>query len=363
MVMIVWMAIATITALIFIVESGKANRNAATELVLSKAWSNRFSGQALREKKEEYLRKQEKYQTDSPKKIAKKVKEWDKQIALYEKNDEIYRSGQRFSVLDSIPLFGYQVLADIKMDGNNDILRRLTASCEHTGYIQLERDQETGEKKNSSIYAYYLLASLISYCVVGVILSCLLGVLTTAMGNEGAAVMMVMAVGFAGPAIYGYLPYDNLKVKAARRQEQLDQSFPNSISKITLLVIAGMNISKAIEETANSDNSLMNQELRMVLKEMNNARTLQEAFTRIQCRCDNRYLDKMITVITKSYKDGNLKLEDDLKEINDECWLDKKHNVRRMSESIQNKLFIPTMLMFIGILVVIVVPAMAGFNL
>ena len=34
-----------------------------------------------------------------------------------------------------------------------------------------------------------------------------------------------------------------------------------------------------------------------------------------------------------------------------------------MSEAVQNKLFIPTMLMFIGILVVIVVPAMAGFNL
>ena len=65
------------------------------------------------------------------------------------------------------------------------------------------------------------------------------------------------------------------------------------------------------------------------------------------------------------FKKVSCKLQhsDDLKEINDECWLDKKHSARRMSEAVQNRLYIPTMLMFIGILVVIIVPAMAGFNL
>ncbi len=126
---------------------------------------------------------------------------------------------------------------------------------------------------------------------------------------------------------------------------------------------AGMNIVKAIEETAESGDSLMYRELRIAVKEMNKASTVQGAFTRLQCRCNNKYLDKMVTIITKSYVSGNENLASDLKGINDECWLDKKHNARRMGEKIQNKLFIPTMLMFIGILVVIVVPAMSGFNL
>ena len=75
-----------------------------------------------------------------------------------------------------------------------------------------------------------------------------------------------------------------------------------------------------------------------------------------------KYLDKMVSVISKSYVAGNANLADNLREINAECWLDKKHNSRRMSEAVQNKLFIPTMLMFVGILVVIMIPAMAGFN-
>lgn len=363
MITVVWMTVVTAAAIFFLVEIGRAQKSAVAEIVLSKAWSNRFARQILEEKKAEYLENNEKYHTYSDKKIKKKVKEWDKQIASYQKTEDAYFAGKRFSLLDIIPLFGYQLLVDIKLDGDSDLLRKLTLSCERTGYVELERDQETGDRKNSSIYAYYLIASLISFLFMGVMLAFFLGVVMINIGNQGVGVFLPMLVGFGGPTLYGYVPYDNLRLHAARRQDEIDRGFPNAISKIALLVTAGMNITKAIEETANSGNSLMYRELRLALKEMNKAATMQSAFIRLQCRCNNKYLDKMVTIITKSYVSGNANLADDLKAVNDECWLDKKHNARRMSEAVQNKLFVPTMLMFIGILVVIIVPAMAGFNL
>ncbi|MCM1120916.1 MAG: type II secretion system F family protein [bacterium] len=363
MITVVLMAVMTVAAVFIMIETGRAGKVAAAEIVLCRAWSSRFAKQTLEEKKEEFLQKNSKYHTVSAKKAEKKVKEWDKQIASYQKTEELYLSGKRFSVLDIIVLFGYQLLVDIKLDGDNDLMRKLTLSCERTGYVELERDQETGDKKNSAIYAYYLLASLFAFLFVGVMAACFLGVVMIAAGNQGAGLMMPMAVGFVGPTLYGYVPYDNLQSKAAKRQEEIDRGFPNAISKIALLVTAGMNITRAIEETANSDNSLIYRELRLTVKEMNQAATVQGAFTRLQCRCNNKYLDKMITIVTKSYVAGNANLADDLRAINDECWLDKKHNARRMGEQIQNKLFIPTMLMFVGILVVIVVPAMSGLSL
>lgn len=362
MVTAVLMVLVTIAVIYLLIETGKANRVATAEVVFSKAWSNRFARQTLEEKKEQFLEENEKYHNVSEKKADKKVKEWDKQIAAYQKTEEAYLSGRKFSVLDMIPLFGYQLLVDMKLDGDNDLLRKLTSCCEHTGYIELERDQETSGRKNSAIYAYYLLAALISFVYLGVIAALFLGVVTIALGNDTMGIVLPMLVGFGGSALCGYIPYDNLQAKASKRQEELDQSFPNAISKMALLTAAGMNITKAIEETAYSDNSLMYRELRLVLKEMERASTVQSAFSRLQYRCDNRYLDKTITVITKSYIDGNTNLASALKEINDDCWLDKKHNARRMGEKIQNKLFVPTMLMFIGVLVVIVIPAMAGFN-
>lgn len=363
MIILVLMGMVTVLAVVFLVETGKAGKASAAEVVLSKAWSARFARQTLEEKMADFLERQEKYHRLSEKKAAKKAKEWDKQITDYLKKEEQYLAGKKFSLLDLIPLAGYQFLVDLRLDGDSELLRKLTRSCEYTGYVELERDQETGGKKNSAVYAYFLLASLIAYVYMGVLLAFLLGVLTLAAGNETTGVVMTMAVSFAGSALYGYIPYDNLRAKAAKRQEEIGQSFPNVISKLTLLAMAGMNIVRAVEETAASGNSLMYRELRIALKEMAQGATVQGAFLRMQNRCDNKYLDKMVIMVTKSYVAGNSNLADDLKSINDECWLDRKHNARRMGEKIQSKLFVPTMLMFIGILVVIVVPAMSGFNL
>ena len=102
--------------------------------------------------------------------------------------------------------------------------------------------------------------------------------------------------------------------------------------------------------------------MQRVMKEINQSSSVTAAFSSLQSRCSNRYLDRMVSLITKSYSAGNANLAEDLREINRECWLEKKHQSRRMGEVVQNKLFVPTMLMFVGILVVIIIPAMSGFS-
>lgn len=359
----VLMAAVTAASIFLFIKIKQADRAAAAEVVIARAWSCRFARQEIQEKQADYLKKNGKYQTDSEKKEAKKIKEWEKQANSLKKREEACLSGTSFSILDAVILFGYQLLVDLRLDWDSDILRKLTASCERTGYVELERDQEMGGKKNSAVYAYYLLASLFSFLFVGGILSCFLGVVMAAAGNSGSSILLSMAAGFGVPALYGYLPFDALRVRAGKRQEEIDRSFPDAVSKIALLVTAGMNVTRAIEETAEGGDSMVNRELQLAIKEMNQGATVQKAFSRMQYRCNNKYLDKMATIITKSYVSGNTRLAEDLRAVSEECWLDKKHSARRMGEQVQNRLFIPTMLMFIGILIVIVVPAMSGFNL
>ena len=155
---------------------------------------------------------------------------------------------------------------------------------------------------------------------------------------------------------------DELRTRAEKRQEEIDRDFPNILSKTALLVTAGMNIVKALGEASTSGNSIIYIELQRVMKEINQSSSVSTAFASLQSRCNNRYLDRMISLITKSYSSGNANLAEDLREINRECWLEKKHQSRRMGEVVQNKLFVPTMLMFVGVLVVIIIPAMSGFN-
>lgn len=363
MVALVLGIILTALALFFWVEVGKENRAATAQLVIAKAWNKRFVRQELEEKKELFLKTNAKYRTCSEKKAGKKVKEWDKQIEACKKAENAYLSGKTFSLVDAISLFGYQFLVDANINAESDVFRKMTDSCEKSGYIELERGQETGGKKNSFIYAYYIIASLASYAYLGVFVGIFAALLLAAAGKDLRTSFLIAVIAIVGLTVLGYLPYDNLNSKARRRQEAIDRDFPNVISKITLLVTAGMNIVKAIEETAKSGDTVMYQEVQRMVKETHQSVSLEAALVHLQCRCTNKHLDKMITVISKSYVAGNANLADNLRAINAECWLDKKHNARRMGEVVQNKLFVPTMLMFAGILIVIIVPAMSGFSI
>ena len=360
---LILMVIATALGVVLLIQMGRMDQIMVVEIVICKGWANRFKKQTLEEEKEAYLLAYEKYRNVKGKKAAKKVAAWNKQIESYRQAEEAYLSGSRMSILDLVPVFGYQIMEELKMDASNDMIRKLTKKCECSGYIELEKKQETNGKANAQIYARYLLASLLSYLAIGLLLSCSLAAIAVSLNLEMVQILVLGVAALAGPALMGYLPYDEMKVKADARKEAIDLDFPNALSKITLLITAGMNLTRAVEETANSGDSEIYRELRLVVKEINQGATLAGAFARIQCRCENRFLDRLVSVAAKSYKEGNANLAENLREINTDCWLEKKHGARRMTEAVQNKLFIPTMLMFVGILVVIVVPAMAGFNL
>lgn len=362
MLVLILAAIVSILVIVFLVEIKKENRVAIADLVISKAWNKRFARIDIEDKKAKFIFQQQKYHSVSEKKAAKKIKEWDKQIADYQKAEEAYLSGRSLTIIDGISMFGYQLLTDLNVNAESGMFRKLMRSCEKSGYEELDRFQVTGERKNSSIYAYYLIASLVSYAFVGVLLAFFFVLLMLYVGNPITSALIVALACFAGLMLAGYLPLDELNTRAKKRQEAIDREFPDAISKIALLVTAGMTILRAIEETANSDTNTMCTELKRVIKDINQAATMEEAMLRLQSRCSNKYLDKMVSVVSKSYVAGNANLADNLRAINAECWLEKKHSARRMGEAVQNKLFIPTMLMFVGILIVIIVPAMSSFN-
>ena len=58
--------------------------------------------------------------------------------------------------------------------------------------------------------------------------------------KRAGGILMPMVASFIVCALYGYLPYDGILTRAKKRQEELDRDFPNAVSKITLLVTAGM---------------------------------------------------------------------------------------------------------------------------
>ena len=122
MIAVALMVVFTICAVFFLIESGKCSRMAA-EIVLSRAWTSRFARQTLEEKRDAFAEAYKKYQSVSEKKAKKTLKEWQKQIDAYKKAEETYLSGKIFSVLDMVPLFGYQLMTELKINADSDLLR------------------------------------------------------------------------------------------------------------------------------------------------------------------------------------------------------------------------------------------------
>ncbi len=87
-----------------------------------------------------------------------------------------------------------------------------------------------------------------------------------------------------------------------------------------------------------------------------------EAYSRFITRCSNPYTTKLATAIIQNISKGNAEIVSLFRTLNDESWMEHKHNARRMGEKIQSKLLIPTLLMFGGIMILIIVPVMSGFN-
>lgn len=362
MISILLMVAATLLVIFLLYLTLTAPQENVIEIITSKSWYYSFLSQDITEKKESFLANHNKYHRESDKKAASKVKSMEKQQAEYEKISARYSSGKKLSVADLLILAGYGFIRMFKLQMGSGFFKNIITSCEQSGFRLLNREQKTGEKRNAMIYATYIYAALISYGLCGSIFALIILSIMLGMGMTGMLCLIMPIVCFVLMLVLAYVPLDSVRNKAAMRKDAIDREIADAVSKLTLLVIAGMNINRALVEVANGSDGVIYRELRQTLAEIGQGVSFETAFMHMQSRCNNRYLDRLISIITKSYTSGNMGLASDLKSINDDCWLEKKHIARRKGEAVANKLFVPTMIMFVGILVIIIIPVLSGLN-
>ncbi len=251
---------------------------------------------------------------------------------------------------DIIPIAGYRMMQLLHWDGRNDTVKKLYNQC-----VQFK------EKREAMNYTYYILGALIGYGMLGgVCFFAALG-LTLAMGLGIKAVIfsVVVLVLFA---MAGYVPYDNVNIIVRNRKEEIENQFPQVVSKLTLLTVAGMEVNQAWKLTSGSGVGVLYQEMERVLVDLNNNVPPTEAYSKFITRCNNPYTTKLATAIIQNASKGNAEIVNLFRRLNSESWLEHKHSARRRGEQISSKLLVPTLLMFAGIIILVIVPVMTGFS-
>ena len=133
------------------------------------------------------------------------------------------------------------------------------------------------------------------------------------------------------------------------------------VSKLTLLVNAGMLVRRAWDEVANSNfEDALYAEMRLTSKDIQEGMSIEAAMENFAARCGLKEIRKFSSIYVQAVNRGASESIGSMKIMADEAWEQKKQISKQQGEIASQKLLIPNMIMLMGIMVVVVVPIVAS---
>jgi tight adherence protein C len=210
-------------------------------------------------------------------------------------------------------------------------------------------------RKNAEYKTNGVLAGMCSYAIIGTGTALAFGSLLTALeiGMIGPVLLFVGTL-LALSAVYSL--YDAPRSKAVTRRESIARQFPNVVSKLALLVCSGMIMDRAWNETAVSNEGELYAEMKKTANELNQNIAPEAAYSNFIVRCNTKETSKLASAILQNLSKGNAEIGNLLRELAREAWQERRHSAKRDAEKANSQLLIPTMLLFVSILIMISVP-------
>ena len=215
--------------------------------------------------------------------------------------------------------------------------------------------------KRAAFETKLLLAKLLSFPMIGVDVTFMLG---AALANAGfrTAGMAILGIGRVLVLALVYAMYDELGDRVRKRRSAIGKQFPNVVSKLALLVTSGMIMDRAWKETAYSQDAELYKEMRKTSEELDNLVSPEAAYGSFISRCNTKETAKLASAIMQNLSKGNAEIGRLLKDMAREAWQERRHNAKRDAEKANSMLMIPTMLLFLAILVMLMVPVAMNFS-
>lgn len=150
-----------------------------------------------------------------------------------------------------------------------------------------------------------------------------------------------------------------LKKRINDRRRAIQVDFPDFLNRLILLVNAGMTISRAWEKAVSDSNrtSPLYDELRKVLAEIRSGKPELRAYADFAKRCSTPEITRFVSVMIQNIRKGNSELVSILRVQSNDCWQMRKNLAKKLGEEASTKMIFPLMLMFTGILLIVITPA------
>ncbi|QSX04842.1 type II secretion system F family protein [Sedimentibacter sp. zth1] len=203
-------------------------------------------------------------------------------------------------------------------------------------------------EKYAEFYYYVTVGAKITYVLTLLPISFFIGAVSKEFSLAFLAIVFIVLIVI-------YLDYE-IESEVNRKKEELFGDFPNVLSKLVLLMNAGMTVRSSWTLISNGDEGLLFREMKRVNDDIDNGISEVQAYRNFGDRCNNKEIRKFTSLLIQNMQKGSSETVNLIKNMADESWQQKKSNVKIKGELASQKLMLPVGIMLIAILMIIIVP-------
>jgi len=142
-----------------------------------------------------------------------------------------------------------------------------------------------------------------------------------------------------------------------RRHTELERQLPSMLTELSLMVNVGIPATTAFARVAEASNGLLYREMQRTVSQQMNGMPADQALQELTTRCPLRGIRKFVSLYRQNLVKGGPDFAIVLEEMAANAWVQRKNSARTQGELAEQKLLIPTLFMFLGILLIVIVPA------
>ncbi|MCD8086238.1 MAG: type II secretion system F family protein [Clostridiales bacterium] len=170
----------------------------------------------------------------------------------------------------------------------------------------------------------------------------------------------IMAVGIFIAVFMGVYSLTNMSNTLSKRTEECDAKLPDVVSSMAVLLNSGMVLRDVWRLVSESGDSTIYQLMRKASDDMNNGVPEVDAMYQFGLLSGSLEVKKFTSAMLQSLEKGGSELTLFMERQSSELWAMKRQKMLQSGEKAATKLLVPTMLVFVGILIIVITAAFAG---
>jgi len=194
------------------------------------------------------------------------------------------------------------------------------------------------------------------------------GRLTWTTKEEGLRGIQIFAAAVLISGLFYVFYQRSLDEALVKRQEEILMDFPDVVTKLTLLINAGMTFSRAWNKVVSDYQDRIDRQ-RPLYEEMvttrvqiRNGMPEREALEEFGRRTGSKEVIRMSAVLIQNLRRGSHSLTEALKQLSQEAWEIRTTTAKMQGEKASTKLLIPMGISFIAVILIVMAPTIMSMN-